>query len=289
MTALIPKEPEKLEFPPARNCSIYERSICGALARWKRQLFRFFGYEQSYFTKEELSQAKKAQIPSHVAIIMDGNRRWEAIRGVVFSGHNSGADVVLRVVGAAKELGIKTITVYAFSTENWTRSSREVDHVFSLVEKSLIQQLPKMIEEGVRLGTIGDVSKLPPSLQRTLEEFKKQTEHCSKINLVLALNYGARDEITRAVRSLAECVHAGTLKPQEIDEKLIENSLDTAPWGDPELLIRTGGMVRLSNYLLWQSSYTELCFLDVLWPDFAPSHLLNAILSYQKRERRWGT
>lgn len=244
---------------------------------------------KSYFTKEELRQAKKAQIPSHVAIIMDGNRRWEAIRGVIFSGHDSGADVVLRVIGAAKELGIKTLTVYAFSTENWTRSPREIEHVFSLVEKSLIQQLPKMLEEGIRLGTIGDISKLSPSLQKILKEMKEKTKHGSKINLILALNYGARDEITRAVRSIAERVRAGTLKPQEIDEKLIEGSLDTAPWGDPELLIRTGGMVRLSNYLLWQSSYTELCFLDVLWPDFTPSHLLKAILSYQKRERRWGT
>ena len=242
-----------------------------------------------YFTKEQFDKIDPEAIPKHVAIIPDGNRRWAKSRELAPSkGHEEGAPTLVDIVCGAKDLGVKTITFYIFSTENWIRDQDEIDALMMLTHIFLIDQRPIMLKEGIRVQTIGEVSKLPEYVQQTIEESKKATAHCDSINLVLALNYGARNELTRVMQSLSGQVLKGHLLPDAISEDLINNMLDTAPYGDPELLIRTSGELRLSNFLLWQLSYAEIYVTDVLWPDFRPSHLYTAILSYKQREKRFG-
>lgn len=242
-----------------------------------------------YFSTEQYRAIENAQIPSHIAIIPDGNRRWAKMRELVPSkGHEEGASSLVDIACAAKDLGVKTITFYLFSTENWSRSQEEVDALMLLLHLFLIEQRPVLLQEGVRLQTIGEISKLPAYVIDTIEETKKATSNCKTINMVLALNYGARDELTRAVRTVAQQVSSGALAPEAIEERMIAAALDTAPYGDPDLLIRTSGELRLSNFLLWQISYAEMYVTDVLWPDFRPKHLYDAVVSYQQRERRLG-
>ncbi len=242
-----------------------------------------------YFSEEQHRALENAKVPSHVAIIPDGNRRWAKMRELVPSkGHEEGAASLVDIACAAKDLGVKTITFYLFSTENWTRTQEEIDALMLLLHLFLIEQRPVLLREGVRLQTIGEISKLPAYVIDTIEETKKVTIDCQTINMVLALNYGARDELTRAFRTVAKQVSSGALAPEMIEEGMIAAALDTVAYGDPDLLIRTSGELRLSNFLLWQISYAEMYVTDVLWPDFRPKHLYDAVVSYQQRERRLG-
>lgn len=236
--------------------------------------------------KQELDLTR---IPHHIAIMMDGNRRWAKKRHLPpIAGHWKGAETISSIVRSAAKLGIKALTVYSFSTENWNRSDLEIEGLMQLWKVCLRRERERMIEEGVRLETIGDLSRFPEDVRDILEETKQLTAGGSTIDLVLALNYGARDEIRRATTAIVEDVLCGKLSKEELSEKTISRYLDTAKWRDPDLLIRTSGETRLSNFLLWQLSYTEICITPTLWPDFSEEHLVNAILDYQNRERRLG-
>lgn len=246
-----------------------------------------------YFTTDQLKTLKNNHIPQHVAIIMDGNRRWAKKRNLssitkAFTGHWAGAKILLDIVGAAKEIGIKVITVYAFSTENWSRSPTEISTIMRILEEYLQQNLPKMIEQGIRFNTIGDLNRFSQEIKELIIKTRQETKDCNQIELVMALNYGGRDDIRRAVAAIADDYAAKKITKEEITEKLIDRYLDTAKWKDPDLLIRTSGEMRLSNFLLWQISYAEVHVTDVYWPDFSPQDFLNAVLDFQKRERRIG-
>jgi undecaprenyl diphosphate synthase len=241
------------------------------------------------YTPQQLLVLDPARIPKHVAITMDGNRRWAAERLLPsLSGHWAGAENLTHVVRAATDLGIKVLTVYAFSTENWNRSKEEVDGLMDLFNVYLVEQREQMIQEGVRLDTIGDISKFSPQLVETIQESKEMTAGGEKIDLVLALNYGGRDDIRRALAVLTEEYASRKLSLDELTEECISKHLDTAKWPDPDLYIRTGGELRLSNFLLWQLSYSEIYVTDVNWPDFTAPNLYKAVLEYQQRKRRFG-
>ena len=244
---------------------------------------------KSIFSPEELARLNPLTIPNHVAIIMDGNRRWAKQQGLPsMMGHWEGPEVLTEVVRAASEIGIKTLTVYSFSTENWARSDQEVETLMNIFELYLLRNQECMIRDGIRLDAIGDLSRLPPPVQRAFNQTKKATEQCSKINLILALNYGGRDEIRRAVVKIIEAHEKTNFRPEDVTEELIAKHLDTGRWGDPDLLIRTSGELRVSNFLLWQISYSEIYVSDVLWPNFTPRHLFEAVFAYQRRNRRMG-
>lgn len=229
------------------------------------------------------------RIPKHIAIIPDGNRRWaKKNRTKTNEGHRAGANILMNIVEAASELGVKRLTFYCFSTENWERPQDEVSALMDLFASYLFSQKQTMIEKGVKLETIGDSSKLSPFLKEIIQETKIATESCEKIDLILAINYGARDEICRAFKRMLQDYDRGLFTKDDVGEEAISAYLDTKGWMDPDLLIRTSGEMRVSNFLLWQISYTEIYSTSVLWPDFKAEHLLEAILDYQKRERRWG-
>lgn len=241
------------------------------------------------YTAEQIKKLDQSNIPSHIAIIPDGNRRWaKKNQTSTYEGHRKGGDILMEAVKAAKELGVKTLTFYTFSTENWTRSSLEVAAFMRLLGEYLKGQQESMIAQGIRLHTIGDPSRIPQHLKDIVESTKKTTETSSQFNLVLALNYGGRDEIRRAFHSILDDYDKEKVKREEITESLISRYIDTNAWGDPELLIRAGGEMRISNFLLWQISYAEIYVAPVLWPEFTPELLLEAVLSYQQRERRLG-
>lgn len=241
------------------------------------------------FSQQELSLLNKAKIPNHIAIIPDGNRRWALQRHLSsVDGHNEGGNVLIEIVKAACELDIKTITFYIFSTENWARPKPEVDSFMWLLNKFLIEQTKTMLDYGICLHTIGILERLPEFVQTTINHTKVATAKCEKIDMVLAINYGSRDEMCRAVKNIIRKTASGELSMEAISEECIAEHLDTAPWPDPELLIRTSGELRLSNYLLWQLSYSEIYVADILWPNFRPQHFLEAILNYQTRQRRLG-
>lgn len=238
---------------------------------------------------KEPFKKKALRVPEHVAIIMDGNRRWARQKRVpLMAGHWRGAEQLTEIVRAAKGLGIKVLTVYAFSTENWNRSPMEVKALMRLIKTYLKRQRQTMIEEGVRLSAIGNIGKLPPDVCEVLEETIEATQAGSKIDLVVALNYGGRDEMKRAVEAIIDDCLAKKISKEQVSEELISQYLDTAQFKDPDLLIRTSGESRLSNFLLWQASYSEVLVSDVLWPDFREKDLLEAVLEYQKRELRLG-
>lgn len=245
--------------------------------------------KQKYYTPEDIARLDLTRIPSHVAFIPDGNRRWAKNQQLkAEEGHREGSDNLIDIVKAGKEVGINTFTFYLFSTENWNRAQEEIDALMWLLHTYLIEQLPTFLEEGTKLCTIGDLSALPDFVKKTIEDTKKATAHCDEVDLIFALNYGSRDEIKRAIKKIAYKVSNQELSPDQISEELIAEHLDTAKWKDPELLIRTSGELRVSNYLLWQISYSELYACDVLWPDFTPRHLLDALMNFQSRERRGG-
>ncbi len=243
----------------------------------------------TYFTESEKKSLDPAKIPHHVAFIPDGNRRWAKAQTLnVGKGHEKGVGLIMDTILAAKELGVKAVTFYAFSTENWRRPQEEVDLLLWLAELFLIEELPKMMKEGVRLRTMGDLSKLSPQLQKTFAKTKEATLNNSQIDFVIAMNYGARDEITRAVKSIGRKIKAGEIHPDEVTEECISHHLDSHPIPDPDLLIRTSGENRISNFLLWQLSYSEIYFSPLKWPEFDSKELLQAVKVFQDRERRQG-
>jgi len=227
--------------------------------------------------------------PQHVAIIMDGNRRWAQERDMPSAfGHWRGAKALTEIVKAATELGIKILTVYAFSTENWLRQKVEVSYLMQLFENYLLEQKETMIQEGVKLDAIGDLSLLPDRLVKVFQDVKQATSAGKNIELVLALSYGGRNEILRGIRAVIDDYDRGLIDKQTLDEATFSQYLDTAKWPDPDLLIRTSGENRLSNFLLWQLCYTEVIISDVLWPDFLYKNLEDAVNEYRSRKRRKG-
>ena len=229
------------------------------------------------------------RVPRHIAIIMDGNGRWAQRHGehrVV--GHASGVGAVRASLKGATAIGVEHLTLYAFSTENWNRPREEVDALMDLLVRTVVNEVDELHENGVRLKAIGGMDNLPPSCRSVLDEGMARTAGNTRITLTLALSYSARWELTRMARLLAHDVKAGTLEPDAIDETAVEARLCTHGMPDPELLIRTSGEQRISNFLLWQIAYTELWFTPVLWPDFREEHLYQAVLDYQNRQRRFG-
>ena len=238
-------------------------------------------------TQDEVLSA--SHIPSHVAIIMDGNGRWAKQRGLPRTeGHIRGQDALRTTLRAAARRGIKYLTVYTFSTENWSRPQEEVDALMSILVSAIHAGARMLIAEGVRMRAIGDLSRLPQQAQDSLAESIELTKDGAQITLILALSYSSRDEIRRASQRLACEAAAGRLRPEEITEELISSYLDTAEYPDPDLVIRTGGEERISNYLLWQSAYSELYFSETYWPDFGQEALDEALAAYASRERRFG-
>jgi undecaprenyl diphosphate synthase len=227
--------------------------------------------------------------PHHVAIIMDGNGRWAKARGLPrVAGHRRGADAVRRVIRGAGELGIPVLTLFAFSTENWTRPADEVSDLMGLLRHYLRHELEELGRNGARLRVIGDRTRLTPDIVKDITDAEQRTRVNTRIDVNICINYGSRDEIVRATRSLARKVAAGELAADRIDETMFERELLTAGVPDPDLLIRTSGEQRISNFLLWQCAYAELVFVDTLWPDFTKDHLEQAITEFRRRERRYG-
>lgn len=238
---------------------------------------------------EFLSHIDKQNIPQHIAIIMDGNGRWAKQQGEErLFGHSVGVESVREALNACKRIGVKYLTLYTFSTENWNRPKEEIDGLMNLLVQTIANEVDELNANGVRLTTIGDDAGLPESCQDELREAKEKTAHNDDIYLILALNYSSRWEIKEAIKSIAEKYKNGTITTDQISDELVSSSLTTAPYPDPELLIRTSGEQRISNFLLWQIAYSELYFTEVLWPDFKEDDLYKAVLAYQKRERRFG-
>jgi undecaprenyl diphosphate synthase len=229
------------------------------------------------------------RLPRHVAIIMDGNGRWAKQQGKIRTfGHQHGVLAVRDTVEGAAELGVEVLTLYAFSTENWSRPKFEIDALMHLLVQTIAKETPKLMENNIRLATIGNTDSLPASVAKNLKKCIDKTAGNTRMTLVLALSYSSRWEITNAMQQIAEKVKNGELEPKNITEQLISNHLNTALWPDPELLIRTSGEARISNYLLWQIAYAELYFTETLWPDFRREDFYKAIIDFQKRERRFG-
>jgi undecaprenyl diphosphate synthase len=229
------------------------------------------------------------RLPRHVAIIMDGNGRWAKSRFLPrLEGHRAGVESVRSVVETAARIGLEALTVYAFSTENWKRPTDEVSGLMGLLKLYIRRELKTLQTNNIRFGVVGGLDGLPRDVQDELRRGIAETAHLTGLQFSLALNYSGRSEITDVVRWLAESVKAGTLEPSAIDESTIERHLFTAHLPEPDLLIRTSGEMRVSNFLLWQIAYAEIWVTDVLWPDFRRRHLLQAIADFQKRERRYG-
>jgi undecaprenyl diphosphate synthase len=236
-----------------------------------------------------MATPRPAGVPEHIAIIMDGNGRWARERGLPrIKGHEEGAKSVRAVTEACAEMGVSYLTVYAFSTENWKRPAAEVAALFELLKVFIISEMPALMKNRVRLQAIGRLYELPESCQEALRDAIAETAHNSLITLILALNYSARTELVDAVRHLCLESIAGELAPEDIDAEVISKRLYTRDYPDPDLLIRTSGEMRLSNFLLWQLSYTEIHVTSKLWPDFGKEDLRIAIEEYSKRQRRYG-
>ncbi len=227
--------------------------------------------------------------PAHVAIIMDGNGRWARQRGMPrIEGHRVGIERAEEIIAASRELGIKYLTLFAFSTENWSRPEEEVSFLMSLLREYLEFKEKELVSQDIKFNVIGRISLLPKDVVSVIERVKKSTEACGSMVLTLALSYGGRAEIVDATRRLALRLSAGDISAEDIDEDLFSKFL-YSPWiPDPDLLIRTGGELRISNFMLWELAYTELYFTETLWPDFTKEHFFEAIRDYQKRERRFG-
>lgn len=245
--------------------------------------------KESFYSEKDLETLDLQRIPSHVAIVMDGNRRWsEAHQVPIEAGHAKGASQLKKIVSAALELKIQTLTVFALSTENKNRSEKELNALFSLFSQYLESECAEMVSNGIVFETIGDLSGLPLDLRLLIEKVKDQTKMGKELNLVVAINYGGRNELCRAFQRIIE-KHQGAFEPGFlVTPHEVSSHLDTAPFGDPELVIRTSGEYRVSNFLLWQMSYSEIYFTSAYWPDFSPQSFLKAIQSYQHREIRRG-
>lgn len=229
------------------------------------------------------------QLPQHLAIIMDGNGRWaEQRRKPRYYGHIKGTKVAKTIIQDCVRIGVKHLTLYAFSTENWFRPKMEVSILMKLLKKYLERETATLVEENIRFDVIGDIDSLPKDVRSVIENTKSRTLGCDGMRLTFALSYGARQEITQAVQALAEEVQSGKLSPQDISEKLISSKLQTSFLPDPDLVLRTSGECRISNFLLWQSAYSEFYFSDKLWPDFNSTDLMEVLNNYGRRERRFG-
>ena len=229
------------------------------------------------------------RIPSHVAIIMDGNGRWAQKRKKPrIYGHKVGADSVREIVELSREIGIGYLTLYAFSSENWNRPQQEVSGLMNILKSYLVSELERMEKNQIRLHCLGDTSRLPQGVRKVLDDSIQKTARNRAMTLNLALSYGGRDEISEAAKQIARACATGKLDPDDINQQLIADHLYTAGQPDPDLLIRTGGEARLSNFLLWQASYAEIYFTDTMWPDFRREAYMEALLDFQNRERRFG-
>ena len=237
----------------------------------------------------DLQALDPARVPTHIAVIMDGNGRWAKRRGLSRSqGHEAGVEGVRELIEACDDLGVRYLTIYAFSTENWSRPRIEVNKLMSLFADTLTKELKKLEDHHIRLKVLGDIEALPARTRRVFENGVADSADEPGMTLAFAVNYGSRAEIVQSVRSIAERVAAGEIAPDDIDGDLIAAGLYTADMPDPDLLVRTSGERRISNFLLWQIAYSELYVTDVLWPDFDRYELLRAVLDYQGRERRFG-
>jgi undecaprenyl diphosphate synthase len=235
------------------------------------------------------SEIDPQNIPAHVAVIMDGNGRWAKQKGGLrIFGHQSAITAVRDTVEAAAEMGVRYLTLYAFSTENWSRPAHEVMALMQLLVHTIRQETPTLLKNSIRLQSIGQIDTLPASCQRELAEAVELTKAGNRMTLVLALSYSGRWDLAQAARRLAVDVASGELKPEDVQESTVAGYLTTAGMPDPELLIRTSGEQRISNFLLWQLAYTELYITDLLWPDFRREHFQEAVRAYQRRERRFG-
>ncbi|MDZ4758662.1 MAG: isoprenyl transferase [Bacteroidota bacterium] len=235
------------------------------------------------------SQIDLTKIPTHIAIIMDGNGRWAKGKGKFrIFGHQNGVNSVREVCESSAELGVKCLTLYAFSTENWSRPAIEVNALMELLVKTIKHEMPTLQKNKIKLHTMGQLERLPIKCSNALMEACEATKDNDHMDLVLALSYSSKWDIVNAVRKICERVTLGEIKPFEVDEMAINNHLSTAQWPHPELLIRTSGEHRVSNFLLWEIAYSEFYFTETLWPDFTREHLYEALLDYQSRERRFG-
>lgn len=249
----------------------------------------FFVSWFSFLNRQMNGQIDKTRVPSHVAIIMDGNGRWAKAHGFDRSvGHENGVTTVRQITEIASEVGVKFLTLYTFSTENWNRPQAEVDILMSLVVSAIERETPDLIKNNVRLTAIGDLGRMPTFARERLERCFQDTSHCTGMVLCLALSYSSRWELVEACRNIATEVQKGQLSPDAIDDAVIQSHLATASMPDPDLLIRTGGDLRISNYLLWQIAYSELYFTDKYWPEFTKQDFVDAIIDFQQRERRYG-
>jgi len=239
--------------------------------------------------KKKTPNLDTLKVPEHVAIIMDGNGRWAKKRGLPrVAGHRAGADSVKHIVKSCDKLGIKFLTLYAFSSENWSRPEKEVKALMELLEKFLKERLPEMLEDNVRLKAIGRLDMLPKSVRDELNRAIEKTADNTAVTMTLALSYGGREEIVDAAKKLAKAAVAGELNPDDISNESFADQLYTADVPDPDLLIRTSGELRLSNFLLWQLSYAEIVITEKLWPDFRHDQLVAAVEEFSKRDRRFG-
>lgn len=239
--------------------------------------------------KKELQSINLQNIPNHIAVIMDGNGRWAKSKGMqrVF-GHRNALTAIRETADAASELGVKYLTLYAFSTENWNRPKLEVDALMSLLVTTLKKELPEFQRKNVKINAIGSLTSLPKNAQKVLNEVIEATKNNTHFTLTFALSYGSREEIVNAIKNISKKVVNNEIEIEKIDDKIINSHLYTFNLPDVDLMIRTSGEQRISNFLLWQIAYAELHFTDVLWPDFRKEHLYNAIYDYQNRERRFG-
>jgi undecaprenyl diphosphate synthase len=236
-----------------------------------------------------LDQIHKDRLPKHVAIIMDGNGRWAKNKGLIRAiGHENGTKSVRETVETCAKLGVENLTLYAFSTENWKRPKLEVDTLMKLLVSSLKKEIATLQDNNIQLNAIGSLNTLPKKVYKELKAVIDKTSHNTRMTLTLALSYGSREELINAVKEISDKVKNNIISCEKIDESTINEHLYTRKLPDVDLLIRTSGEQRISNFLLWQIAYAELCFEDVLWPDFTQKHLLKAIIEYQKRERRFG-
>jgi undecaprenyl diphosphate synthase len=258
------------------------------MAKSLKKTERFDGPENP-ISESLKAKVDPAKVPAHVAIIMDGNGRWAQKRKLPrVAGHRAGADSVREVVEAARELGVRYLTLYAFSSENWKRPKREVSALMALLRRFMKDELDEMLHYGIGMRVIGRTDMLPERVRKEVLDTIAKTSHCQKMTVVLALSYGGRTEIVDAARRVAERCKTGELEPSDIDEELFAQHLYLPECPEPDLLIRTSGESRLSNFMLWQLSYSEILFTQTLWPDFSKEEFCRAILDYQARDRRFG-
>ena len=249
-------------------------------------MFNFFKKNR---LEEKIEEKKLKKIPTHVAIIMDGNGRWAKKRNMPRGkGHYEGMQTVKKITKYASKLGIQYLTLYAFSTENWARPKEEVSYLMDLPEKMFTSFMPELMENNVKVEVIGVVEKLPENTRKAVEDAIEQTKNNTGLKLIFALNYGSKDEIVTAVKRIVQGAANNEYKVEEIDEQLISDNLFTKDTPDPDLLIRTSGEQRISNFLLWQIAYSEFIFTKVAWPDFVEEEFYKALLEYQSRDRRFG-